>query len=214
MESLLRLGYPRDAVQADAACELLHQLDFRPETVLVADDVHLLPESGAGGGMTGLCTLLARRNQEQLRLVLISRDTWPGDRGGREMLALKGQLAAIDRDTLALNAGEIRTYYTLCGLPLGMEEAESLHGATGGWISALFLYLLHYGKHGRLARPTAVATLLEREVFLPLSEAARDLLPRLAPLERFSAEQADWLYGGDARGDSGGTAGQKRLHRL
>lgn len=200
VESLFRLGYPRDAVQADAACELLQQLDFGPETVLVADDVHLLPESGAGGGMAGLCALLARLNPEHLRLVLISRDTWPGDPGGRELLSLKGQLAVIDRETLALNAEEIRAYYSLCGLPLDADEAESLREATGGWISALYLYLLHYSKHGRLARPTAVATLLEREVFLSLSDKARALLPRLVPVERFSAEQADWLYDGDTRG--------------
>lgn len=199
VESLFHLGYPRDAVLTDAACELLEQLDFGPETILVADDVHLLPHSGNGGGMAALCTLLAGRAPEHLRMVLISRDAWPGGRCEREMLTLKKQLTVIDRESLALNAGEIRAYYALCGLPLTREEAAFLHTATDGWISALYLYLLHYGKHGGLARPTAIAALLEKEVFLPLSAEARELLLRLAPVERFSAEQADWLYGGDTR---------------
>lgn len=229
VEALFRLGYPRDAVLADAACELLEQLDFGPQTILVADDIHLLPNGVSGGGMAGLCALLAGRRPEHLRLVLISRDAWPGDAGLREMLVLKGLLAVIDREVLALNAGEIRAYYRQCGLPLPPEEAAFLHKTTGGWISALYLYLLHYGKHGGLARPTAVTTLLEKEVFLPLSAATRAMLLRLAPVERFSAGQASYLYEGDAQeqlaelrarnafishDEAGGTGGTWALHSL
>lgn len=70
VESLFRLGYPRDAALADVAVELLGQLDFSPETILVADDIHFLPNTG-NGGMAALCTLLAGRHPEHLRLVLI-----------------------------------------------------------------------------------------------------------------------------------------------
>ncbi len=195
VESLFRLGYPRDAVRVDTACELLQQLDYGPETVLVADDIHFLPEPEAGGGLAALCAMLARRHPEHLRLVLISREVWRDAwRAEREMLALKGQLSVIDRETLALSAEELRAYYALCGVRLTPDEAGVLHEATGGWISALYLYLLHYSKHGSLVRPTALTALLDKEVYLPLSAGARELLLRLAPLERFSAEQASFLY--------------------
>lgn len=57
-DSLLRLGYPTDTVRLDAARELVLRLDFAPGTVLVVDDVHLLPVR-AGCGMAGLCLLSA-----------------------------------------------------------------------------------------------------------------------------------------------------------
>ena len=196
LESLLRLGYPRDAVRLDAARELLLQLDFAsgPETVLVADDIHLLPPSG-GHGLAGLCALLARQGVEHLRMVLISRDVW---RGEREILKLKGRLGVVGREAFALNEEEIRAYYALCGLRLSPEEARALHAATEGWISALYLYLLHYSEDGALSRPTAMNALVEKEIFSRLTEDAKDLLLRLAPLERFSAPQASFLRGTDA----------------
>lgn len=196
LESLLRLGYPRDGARLDAARELLLELNFAhgPETVLIADDIHLLPPSG-GCGLAGLCALLARQGVENLHMVLISRDIW---RGEREILKLKGRLAAVGREAFALNEEEIRAYYAHCGLHLPPEEVRALRAATEGWISALYLYLLHYGEHGALSRPTAMNALVEKEVFARLTEDAKDLLLRLAPLERFSAPQAAFLRGADA----------------
>ncbi|MCD7982883.1 MAG: hypothetical protein LUG19_01345 [Desulfovibrio sp.] len=160
-ESLLRRGYPHDAVRLDAARELLLQPGFAasPETVLVADDIHLLPPSG--GGRAGLCALLARQDVEGLRMVLISRDIW---RGEREILKLKGRLATLGREVFALTGEEIRAYYARCGLNLPPEEARELRAATKGWISALHLYLLHYGEHSALSRLTAINALVEQEV--------------------------------------------------
>lgn len=149
LESLLRLGYPRDAVRLDAARELLLRLDFAagPETVLVADDIHLLPPA-SDCGLAGLCAMLARQGVEGLRMVLISRDVW---RGEREILKLKGCLAAVGREVFALNEEEIRAYYAGCGLNLPPAGARALRAATEGWISALYLYLLHYSEHGALS---------------------------------------------------------------
>lgn len=196
VESLTRVGYPCDSVLVNVARELLLQLDFGPETVLVIDDIHLLPDSGPGGGMVGLCSLLARQDLKNLRLMLISRDTWPGDGGsGREILALKGQLAAIDCETLALNTVEIREYYALCGLRITLKDAASLREITGGWISALYLYLLRYSKDGELARPESIDALLEEEIFSPLPETARGLLLALSPQGHFTTEQAEFLLG-------------------
>lgn len=195
VESLARVGYPRDAVLADAARELLLQLDFGPETVLVIDDIHLLPDCGKDGGMAGLCGMLARQGAEGLCMVLISRDTWTGERG---IPALKGMLAVISREIFALDAEEIREYYALCGLPIAPKDAAALRRITGGWISALYLYLLRYSKDGELSRPESMNELLDEGIFSLLPEASRDLLLALSPLDCFTREQAEFL---SERGD-------------
>ena len=204
VESLSRLGYPRDAVLANAARELLQQLDFSPETILVIDDIHFLPDSGRDGGITGLCDKLARSDIGNLHLVLISRDTWIGGRDGRGLADLKGFLAIIDRDVLALTTEEIREYYTRCGLPVSLKDAAALRRITGGWISALHLYLLRHSKDGGsifvgegLARPESMDELLDAGIFSLLPEASRELLLTLSPLDRFTREQAAFLFDGN-----------------
>ena len=228
VESLARVGYPRDAVLAGAACELLLQLDFGPETLLVVDDIHCLSDT-EGGGMGALCALLVRHRVEHLHLVLISREG--GRESGRESESESGcdsgqetrkggqafvaaqDTALIDRQTLALNAEDIRAYYALCGLPITEQGAAALHAATGGWISALYLCLLHCSEDGArvlpdpsvlFKTPASVDTLLEKALFSRLPEAVRHMLLILSPLECFTAEQAVFLLSEKGRqGDEG-----------
>lgn len=216
--ALRGLGYPHDPVKAGAARELLLDLDFRPATVLVVDDFHLLPNPGPAGpnGFGQLAELLARSAPGGLHLVLITRDDYAGH---RELLVLKGILGLVDRGDLALTAPEIMEYYHRCGLELTMAEARRLHADTLGWISALHLNLLacsapegrsaaaSWGggtgrdggliasalKRGRLGGFPAVNALVEKEILAPLSPAALELVVRLYPLERFTPDQAEDL---------------------
>ena len=195
VESLTRLGYPKDSVTLNAARELLLQLDFDRDTALVIDDIHLLPESETGG-MARLCALLARQGETHLRMVLISRDSWKHGRDTWNHEPLETPLAVVGKDAFALTAPEIRQYYAACGVSLGREDAAALHKATGGWISALYLYLLRYSKDGVFSRPAAVSVLMEKEIFTLLPEQSRELLLRLSPLEQFTVGQAEFLLGG------------------
>ncbi len=209
-EALQRLGFPHDSVRADAARDLLARVDFAKPTILAFDDTHLLPEREGGVSFARFCELLAQSGIPGLRLVCIARDAWAGE--GRELLGLKGFLGVIGREAFALAPEEIREYYARCGFSVSEKDARALHAATGGWISALYLCLLHYGKGGAFSfspqsgsGPEAsfgpvMRSLVEKEVYAPLSPALKKLLLALVPLERATAEQADFLYGSDTRG--------------
>ncbi|MDR1685561.1 MAG: LuxR C-terminal-related transcriptional regulator [Desulfovibrio sp.] len=209
--SLERLGYPRDPVLFDAALELLHQLRLSEPTVLIADDVHLLPspvfaalceaaagESPAGAGIPGLHT------------VLVGRHACSGE---KQLLRLKGILAVVGRETLAFSEDDIRGYYALHNLEITREQARALHAATGGWISGLYIHLRRYAEQGFVSLPSSPggaavsseenlppeqAALLEKEIYTPLSPEIKNLLFALCPLQRFTALQADFLHGGDS----------------
>lgn len=197
--ALERLGYPYDAVQTNEAYGLVLELDFPERAALVVDDFHLLPvsEERIPAGMGGLCELLARQGDEGPRLVLASRNRYPGN---RDLLMLKNILATVERDVLALDGNDIREYFRLCGVQLNEREIRQLSERTSGWISALYLSLLHYKKHGVIAEPKALDRLVEREVFESMPDEALDLLLRLYPLERFTRAQADVLC---REGDAG-----------
>ena len=198
-EALLRLGFPFDAVKAEAARLILFTTHFAQPTIFVFDDVHLL-SAQEGRGFVRFCELLAQSGIPDLRLMCITRSAWTGEK--REMLRLKGILSVVGRDVLALSPAEIREYYALCGFSPSLDEVRKLHTATSGWFSALYLYLLYYAKggvfSGQVTEPL-IRSLIEKEAYAPLSPALKEVLFALAPLEQVTAEQADFLYGNDTR---------------
>ncbi len=194
-ESLLRLGHPHDSAVIQEARALLLQVSSDHPFVLAVDDCHLLPDKARIGFET-LCEQMARSGPLAPRLVLITRGPYAGN---REVLELKGVLRRIGQELLALAPAEIRSYYAKCGVPIGSDEARRLYSETGGWFGALYLYLLRCIKEGELVRSESVDALVGKELYEPLSEPLKQLLFDLAPLERFTREQADHLHGRDTR---------------
>ncbi|WP_419785284.1 LuxR C-terminal-related transcriptional regulator [Pseudodesulfovibrio sp.] len=192
-DSLEDLGFPGDPARLDAARGMFARLSFPPETVLVFDDVHILA-SPAADRLFELCLLLVRQGGLFPPIVLISRHA-PGKIFAVSML--KGMAAEIGPAFFALTAEEIRSYYACCGVVLDDAEAVRLHTLTGGWISALYLSLLHYTRHGSLSSSVEPHTLLADQIFDPLPAKTRTLLTRLAPLERFPVTLAK-LFSDDA----------------
>ena len=136
-KSLLRLGYPYDSVLTDEAHAQLRRIEFANPTLLVIDDLHWLPDPG----FARLCELLSADDNRNLCIVLSTRDAYQGQ---QEILSLKGRMNHITSDILALTLQEIKSYYQECGISITQEEAEYLYQHSGGWISALYLYALHY----------------------------------------------------------------------
>ncbi len=193
VDALEELGYPDDPARTDAVREVLARLDFPPGAVLVLDDVHLLAEAQARS-LVRLCLLLARQGASP-PLVCISRHL-PGPELAEALL--KGLAVQVGPAALAFGQEDIRAYFGQCGISLKAQEAAQLFRATGGWVSALYLYQLHYAQHGHLAAPTGISDLLGSQVFDRLQGAARELLLHLAPLESFTLAQAE-LFRDDAR---------------
>jgi len=185
LEALETLGSPSNPAKMDAAREMIARLDFPPETVLVFDDVHFLPESEVWR-LAGLCLLLVRQGVFP-PIVFISRHS-PGQEFAEALL--KGIAAEIGPASFTFGAEEIQAYFGRCGISLEEEDVAKLLKATGGWVSALYLYLLHYTQHGQLAAPTEISVLLADQVFDTLQAETRLLLLVLSPLESFSVAQA------------------------
>jgi len=188
--SLARLGLPHDLAQTNAALELFRQVDFTQATVLVFDDCHFLPRS-----FVDFCESLAGEALPNLMVVCVTRHAW-----AHHFLPPGHAPSRIDQKVFALNPLEIRAYFARCGVSLSLNAAEELEAKTGGWISALYLGLLWHKEHGDfLSFPKNVAAqmkeTIEKTVYASLSAQTKEMLFTLAPLERFSAEQVERLYG-------------------
>lgn len=148
--ALRRLGppfAPDDAARRDAALELLESLDFARPTVLVVDDVHLLASAPS---CVRFFQILARQAMSNLHIVLTTRHFQTDD----ALLAdLKGELARLGPALLAFSEEDIRAYCALCGLKISPDQIRALHGATGGWVSGVYLHCRHYAQHGAFSLP-------------------------------------------------------------
>ncbi|MEF2145983.1 MAG: LuxR C-terminal-related transcriptional regulator [Desulfovibrionaceae bacterium] len=190
LETLEKLGYPSDSVRVDAARGMFARLHFPPETVLVFDDVHLLPESEAVQIMQ-FCLLLVRQDVFP-PIVVISRHSPSKALVGP---LLKGLIKEIGPELFIFSKEEIRAYFEQNGIALDEGDVAQLLKLTGGWISALYLYLLQYSQHGKLAAPMEISTLLASQIFDKLPHETRHLLLVLSPLESFTVSQAKLFCG-------------------
>jgi LuxR family maltose regulon positive regulatory protein len=214
--SLEKLGYPSDPVHLEEAKELFLKLTFKDPTILVVDDYHLLPNQFFGQLVEALAAETGAVTKG-LHIVLLSRHVYPG---AKELLELKSQLSTIGRQTFVFKAEDVLNYFATNGLEISHSQAQSLCLATDGWISGLYIYLMRQRKQGSFTVPEQIAyarynhildglheeellpelaALLEKEIYSPLSNEAKELLLALSPLERFTVHQADFIYGLNTR---------------
>jgi ATP/maltotriose-dependent transcriptional regulator MalT/DNA-binding SARP family transcriptional activator len=170
-------------------CEGLHA-GLRHDLVLVLDDVH---EIGAPADAARLIESLCLQAPESLHVVLASRAAPPFP---VESLRRRGEVLQLTGNALAFTVQDVAELLERGGVEPSL--AERLHATTGGWPIAVGLSLeaLRRAPAGE-ARERALAALrrpdgrlftyLAREVFACEPAGVRELLRRIAPLDRSPA---------------------------
>lgn len=188
-ESLIQLGFPRDAVSMNEALKLLFRIKLSLPAVIVVDDYHNLDSTE----LNTFFELLSECEATGLHIVLNARYT---KFKRLEELKLKKTLHHITNEALALHPPEIVNYFKICGMPLTSEQALSLYGMTEGWISALYLFLLEYVLRGGFTNSDSIYRLLEKAVYAPMPEETKSLLLAVCIFDSFALEQAEYVWGG------------------
>lgn len=177
-------------------CEIL-QSELRRDLVLVLDDVH---EIAASAGAIQAIEALCRQAPERLHLVVASRDELPFP---VERLRGQGQVLEITGSQLAFDVDETATLLMQLTGAAGPAVAAELHRLTGGWPAAVRLAV----ESLRGVDPGDMPAALERmrrtggpllaylaaEVFAGEDPRVAELVARVAPLDRFTAELCDAL---------------------
>ena len=177
-------------------CEIL-QSELRRDLVLVLDDVHeIAPSAGAIQAIEALC----RQAPERLHLVLASRAELPFP---VERLRGQGQVMEITGSQLAFDVDETATLLTELTGDADPAVAAELHRLTGGWPAAVRLAVESLRGVAPADMPAALERMrrpggpllayLAAEVFAGEHPRVAELVARVAPLERFTAELCDAL---------------------
>lgn len=177
-------------------CETL-QTELRRDLVLVIDDVH---EMSASPGTIQAVEALCRQAPERLHLVLASRDDLPFP---VERLRGQGHVVEITGSQLAFDVDETTTLLTELTGETDPALAAELHRLTGGWPAAVRLAVESLRGVSsddmavaleRMRRPGGpLLAYLAAEVFAGEEPGVAELVARVAPLDRFTAELCEAL---------------------
>ena len=174
---------------------VLGAVSTRPETLIVLDDVQVLPAPL----MTELGSLIAHA-PEHLHFVLSSRaELLPVER----IVGRTAEVATITPEDLAFNREEIRSLGERIGVVLHPGEIDELYAATEGWPLGV-LYALR-GVEERTGRDAAAGCLnsldrftihyVRHEVLYQLPEPLRGFVLSTSVPDGFSTQLADALTG-------------------
>ena len=188
--NLAQLGLPNDNTSRQNALKLLEEMDFPEKTVLVIDDYHLIGGTDADSFME----FLAVNEIGNLHIVLIVRFS---ELPNREELLLKGYINHIAKETFEFKPKEIKNYYKLCGHSIQDDKADKLYSFTEGWISALYLLMLNYKDIDSMVSAADIYKLIEKAVYAPLAEDTKDFLLTMCIFDRFTLEQAIYMWGNE-----------------
>ncbi|MGH7563343.1 MAG: tetratricopeptide repeat protein [Gemmatimonadota bacterium] len=181
----------RAAALAAHLSEALQEI-LDEDLVMVLDDIQELdPASPSARLVEALC----RHAPERLHLVLCSRSELPFP---IERLRGRGEVLEIDPSSLAFTWAETRRLFRSVLGEDGSELASPIHELTAGWPAAIRLALETLRAAGtdrrtevldRLSRPEGpIFAYLAGEVFRREPPAVRELLRRVAPFDRFTAD--------------------------
>jgi LuxR family maltose regulon positive regulatory protein len=100
----------------------------------------------------------------------------------------------ITKETFEFQPDEIIKYYQLFGVRIQKQQAEQLYALSEGWISALYLMMLGYLDEGSFTSSTNIYKLVEKSVYQPLREQAKEFLLSICMFDCFTLEQAAFVW--------------------
>ncbi|MDQ3645569.1 MAG: tetratricopeptide repeat protein [Actinomycetota bacterium] len=173
------------------------QEHLRRDLTLVVDDLHELDGAEAALALLGE---LCRQAPGRFHLIVASRRELPF---AIERMRGRGQVVELTASDLAFSRPEV---VDLLKLSVGSSDvalADSLHRLTGGWPGAVRLAMEFLrgaaesemaGRFEALRRgKKPLLTFLAEEVLDAEPPEVRDLLSKVARLERFTPELCEWL---------------------
>jgi LuxR family maltose regulon positive regulatory protein len=187
---LLKLEMPNDSVSRMTALNIIENIEFPENLIIVIDDYHLVECTETNK----LLEFFIKSEVLELHFVLTVRYT---NFQNLEELKLKGYLLHIEKETFEFSPKDIIGYYKQCGISLKNKEAEELYNFTEGWISALYLLMLNFMDEGSFSHTTNIYKLIEKAVYMPFSQEIKDFLITMCIFDSFTLEQATYIWGSE-----------------
>jgi len=179
-------GFPVDVPKGDKVLQMIEDLTYMTDSVLVIDDYH----NAHTKELDRLVERLVRANIKGFHIVILSR-TMPEI--NVDELLLKGYCHLIKSRLFEITAPEIKDYFKLYGHEISDETSKQVYDVSEGWISAVYLMMQDFAETGKISAGQSMERLIETAVMKRYDLKEVQLLKSLCILDSFTPRQAVYV---------------------
>ncbi|SFD35630.1 helix-turn-helix transcriptional regulator [Clostridium uliginosum] len=184
---LITYGFPRNNMEAHEIIDIIRD-EIKQKTVIVIDDWY----DKRTIYISYLIKAIVLEEIPNLHIVIISRNR-PTDEYIE--LELKQKCRVMWQDDIAFTFNETVEFFEINKIILTEKEKKEVYEYTGGWTSATYLALLQYYNKNTFDNIPKATELIKTAVYDKFDEKTKQILLKLAPVEKFTLEQAVYITG-------------------
>lgn len=192
---LRSVGCPDDTDSSDKIVNLLSSMEFNDKYIIVLDNFQYISNSALSSTILKLSEVLSNG----LRFVVLTQLIKSAPLID---LIFDNRINYIGKSDLEFTADEIKMYYRECGIRLDDDEVDYLFKYTEGWISALYLQLLHYLDNNKFEPDVGIDSLVCKAIWDKISIDEQDFLISISIYDSFSLKQALFIGSDELSSDN------------
>lgn len=184
-QRLISYGVPKNNMDVYRIIDAIRD-EVKQKTVMIIDDWYDFKATY----LNYLIKVIALEEIKDLHIVVISRN-----KPARQYveLELKQKCLMIMQDDIAFTYNETIEFFELNEINLSEEEKAEVYNYTGGWTSATYLALFQYCNENTFNNIPKATELIKTAVYDKFDETTKKILLKIAPLEDFTLEQAEYI---------------------
>lgn len=183
---LKNIGCPQDEETVKKIVKIISEVEFYDNYIYVFDNFQYISDNF----LMSLILKISNIIQKNVKIVILTQNI-----KSEELLEMvdNGLVNYIGKNTLEFTPKEIQMYFRECGIKLNEEEVDYLFKYTEGWISAIYLQLLHYSANNKFEIDAGIDKLVCMAIWDKLTIEQQDFLISLSIYDSFSLKQAIFI---------------------
>lgn len=183
-EKLIKSGIPMDALQIEETIDIIREMNYKKDIVLVIDDYHIIEENNQ---VARLIEGIVQAHIDGLHVVLTSRTN---PKLNYINFVSKGMCYCVNGDILQFNRKEIKEYFILMNFHITDNDIDKILNYTNGWISGIYLILLGLKKGMPVIGSSEINALVHDNLYCNFDDETKEVLLKLSVLDNFTMKQA------------------------
>ena len=186
VNKLRAVGCPSDQESCNKIINIICESEIEEEFIIVFDNYQYISDEW----ISNMIVELADTLELNLRFIIITQSI----KTSVILEMVSGfRLNYIGKSDLEFTREEIQMYFRDCGVKLDTGQVEYLYKYTEGWISALYLQLLHYINHNEFEPDADIDKLVCKAIWDKLTMDEQDFLICISIYDSFSLKQAQYI---------------------
>lgn len=177
------VGCPEDNESANKIVSILSELELTEKYIVVFDNFQYISGTIIGSTILKLIDIFG----DKVRFVVLTQSVKSAPIID---LIIDNRINYIGKSDLEFNCDEIRMYFRDCGIKLDDSEVDYLFKYTEGWISAIYLQMLHYLSNSEFEPDSGIDRLVGKAIWDKISIEEQDFLISISIYDSFSLKQA------------------------